>query len=193
MNEMKKLCILIFFFPFFSTSLYSQSLEVRKKICIDLVSCRESSYNSDTIVQKEDAVGYLGIRPIMVDEVNQIVGYKKYTLKDRLSKEKSIQMFLDYQDFVTPSYSYKDVCRNWNGGRKGKFKETTLIYWDLIKKDVIIEGILTYKRKVKNNPFYGTELQYLFDKGYENARKKHYIYHIIDGKSILIFDGKKIL
>lgn len=91
---------------------------------------KESS-NRNVIVG--DMVGILQIRPIMVREVNNILGYTKYFLKDRLNKIKSIEMFTIYTNHHTPNWDLELVCRRWNGGYRGEYKLETFKYYQQIK------------------------------------------------------------
>lgn len=49
-------------------------------------------------------LGWLQITPIMVKDANRIVGYDKYTLEDRLDKDKSIEIFNVIQDEYNPDH-----------------------------------------------------------------------------------------
>ena len=57
----------------------------------------ESEGNPNAYAKREEAVGVLQIRPIMVNEVNRLLhkfdSDKFYTLEDRWSETKSIEMF----------------------------------------------------------------------------------------------------
>jgi soluble lytic murein transglycosylase-like protein len=86
------------------------------------------AYNS-----KEDAVGCLQIRPIMVREVNRLLGEDKYTLKDRWNKAKSIEMFNVLRSHLKGA-SDEQIARTWNGGYNGKNIPETLQYWNKVKK-----------------------------------------------------------
>jgi soluble lytic murein transglycosylase-like protein len=86
------------------------------------------AYNS-----KEDAVGCLQIRPIMVREVNRLVGKDSFTLSDRWSKVKSIQMFNILRSHLKGA-SDEQIARVWNGGYNGKNNPKTLVYWKKVKK-----------------------------------------------------------
>ena len=88
------------------------------------------AYNS-----KEDAVGCLQIRPTMVREVNRLLGEDKYTLKDRWSKAKSIEMFNVIRSH-TKNPTDERIARNWNGGWNGHKKKSTLKYWNKVKKQI---------------------------------------------------------
>ena len=86
------------------------------------------AYNS-----KEDAVGCLQIRPIMVREVNRLLGKDSFTLSDRRSKVKSIQMF-NILRLHTNNPTDEKLARNWNGGYNGHKKQSTIKYWNKVKK-----------------------------------------------------------
>ena len=83
----------------------------------------------------EDAVGVLQIRPIMVQEVNRVLGFDKYTLQDRWDKQKSIEMFNVIRE-NTPNPTNEKVARNWNGGPNGYRKNSTLKYWDKVQNQL---------------------------------------------------------
>jgi soluble lytic murein transglycosylase-like protein len=86
------------------------------------------AYNS-----KEDAVGCLQIRPIMVREVNRLLGKDSFTLSDRWSKVKSIQMFNILRSHLKGA-SDEQIARVWNGGYNGKNNPKTLQYWKKVKQ-----------------------------------------------------------
>ena len=82
---------------------------------------------------KEDAVGCLQIRPIMVREVNRLLGKDSFTLQDRWNKAKSIQMFNILRSH-TKNPTDEKLARNWNGGWNGHKKKSTIKYWNKVKK-----------------------------------------------------------
>ena len=84
---------------------------------------------------RENAVGVLQIRPIMVREVNRRLGEDKYTLMDRWDKGKSIEMFNVIRE-TTPNPTNEKIARNWNGGPNGYKKESTLKYWKKVKEQL---------------------------------------------------------
>jgi hypothetical protein len=88
------------------------------------------AYNS-----KEDAVGCLQIRPIMVREVNRLVGKDSFTLYDRWSNVKSIQMFNILRSNLKGASNEK-IARVWNGGYNGKNNPKTLGYWNKVRKQI---------------------------------------------------------
>lgn len=100
---------------------------------VDAIIYVESRGDSMAHNKREDAVGVLQIRPIMLREVNRLLGYDKYTLKDRWSKAKSIEMFEVIREHTTNPTDEK-LARNWNGGWNGYKKQSTLKYWNKVKK-----------------------------------------------------------
>ena len=99
---------------------------------IDAIIHVESRGDSMAYNAKEDAVGVLQIRPIMMREVNRLLGYNKYTLDDRWSKSKSIEMFNVIKQHTT-NPTNEILARNWNGGWNGYKKKSTLKYWNKVK------------------------------------------------------------
>lgn len=59
-------------------------------------------------------LGWLQITPIMVKDANRIVGYDKYTLEDRLDKDKSIEMFNVIQDEYNPGHDIQFALKIQN-------------------------------------------------------------------------------
>lgn len=81
----------------------------------------------------EPSIGVLQIRPIMVREVNRILkkqkSEKRYKLKDRFSRDKSIEMFLVWKNYHHPEGGFETISRNWNGGPRGYKNKRTEPYW----------------------------------------------------------------
>ena len=100
---------------------------------LNAVMAVESNFDSMAYNAKENAAGVLQIRPIMVREVNRLLGKDKYTLKDRWSKAKSIEMF-NVIRLHTKNATDEMIARNWNGGWNGHKKQSTLKYWNKVKK-----------------------------------------------------------
>ena len=91
---------------------------------------------NNNIARNGDNIGILQIRPIMVYEVNRILGCNKYKLKDRFNPIKSIEMFKVYTNHHTPDWNLELVARRWNGGYNGELKLSTLNYYLKIKSNV---------------------------------------------------------
>lgn len=99
---------------------------------IDAIIHVESRGDSMAYNAGEDAAGVLQIRPIMMREVNRLLKENKYTLDDRWSKSKSIEMFNVIKDHTTNPTNER-LARNWNGGWNGYKKKSTLKYWNKVK------------------------------------------------------------
>lgn len=81
----------------------------------------------------EKAVGVLQIRPVMVDEVNRIVGFNAFILDDRLDSLKSVYMFVIFQREHNPTLDFETASRMWNGGDRGMRKTATIKYFNSVK------------------------------------------------------------
>ena len=95
---MKQTILSLSLLAFISTqSMWYDNPPIEQPIPIDTllnaVMAVESNFDTMAYNSKENAAGVLQIRPIMVREVNRLLGEDKYTLKDRWSKAKSIEMF----------------------------------------------------------------------------------------------------
>ena len=79
------------------------------------------------------SIGVLQIRPVMVREVNRILkrtkSDKRYKLKDRFSREKSIEMFMIWKNYHHPKDGFEEIARCWNGGPRGMKNKRTEKYW----------------------------------------------------------------
>jgi len=110
---------------------------IEQPIAIDTllmaVMAVESNFDSMAYNSKENAAGVLQIRPIMVREVNRLLGENKYTLKDRWNKAKSIEMFNVIRSHLKGASDEK-IARTWNGGYNGKNIPQTLQYWNKVKQ-----------------------------------------------------------
>ncbi len=96
------------------------------------------SKGDDLAVNKSGATGCMQIKPIMVREVNRIL-YKigetrQFTLFDRYSRVKSIQMFNIWRQYHHPDDSDEVIARCWNGGTNGHKMEATKKYWCKIQR-----------------------------------------------------------
>jgi len=100
----------------------------------------ESEGNDSAYAKKEEAAGCLQIRPIMVREVNRILGIQKseleYTLEDRWSREKSIEMFHIVNNHHNKNSTYEEIARAWNGGPNWFKKSLTKRYWKRVQKQL---------------------------------------------------------
>jgi len=100
---------------------------------LNAVMAVESNFDTMAYNAKENAAGVLQIRPIMVREVNRLLGEDKYTLKDRWSKAKSIEMFNVIRSHLKGATD-EEIARTWNGGYNGKNIPQTMQYWIKVRK-----------------------------------------------------------
>lgn len=82
------------------------------------------------------AKGILQQWPIMVRDVNRILGHNKYSLADRLIPGKAIEMFWIYQEHYNPEMDFEKMCRIQCGGPDGYLQNCTLQYLELVKKQL---------------------------------------------------------
>lgn len=101
---------------------------------IQAIFTQESSCGKRLIGDDGKAVGPLQIHKVMVDEVNRIVGYDRYGYSDRLSYDKSVEMFNIYQSYYNPHRDIEIAARIWNGGPRGMKKHTTKKYYKKVKQ-----------------------------------------------------------
>ena len=105
---------------------------------VDALIFVESRGNDSAFHKGENAVGCLQIRPIMVKEVNRVLGLQGstniYTLEDRWERGKSIEMFKIIANYYHQTSSYEKIARCWNGGPKGLQKKQTKKYWRKVQK-----------------------------------------------------------
>jgi soluble lytic murein transglycosylase-like protein len=139
---MKQLILSLSLLAFISTqSMWYDKLTYKQPIIepipidtlLNAVMAVESNFDTMAYNSKENAVGVLQIRPIMVREVNRLLGEDKYTLKDRWSKAKSIEMFNVIRSHLKGA-SDEEIARTWNGGYNGKNNPKTLGYWKKVRK-----------------------------------------------------------
>jgi len=88
----------------------------------------------------EPSIGVLQLRPIMVREVNRILKKQnideRYKLKDRFSREKSIEMFMVWKNYHHPEGGFETIARNWNGGPRGYKNKRTQHYWAKVQLEL---------------------------------------------------------
>jgi hypothetical protein len=105
---------------------------LKRPSLVDAIIYVESRGDSTAYNSRENAVGCMQIRPIAVRECNRLVGFDSFTLKDRWSVRKSIDMFNTIAAH-TPNPTNEKLARNWNGGPNGHKKKSTLNYWKKVK------------------------------------------------------------
>lgn len=126
---MKKILKSVILVAFLTCSTFCMAQKQDLSRLITAVATVESSLNEKAV--SGDCVGYLQIRPCVVNECNRILKVqksdKRYTLKDRFSKEKSIEMFYIIQDFYNKKYDMERALWIWNAGAFSKKKPVSYI------------------------------------------------------------------
>ena len=96
----------------------------------------ESRGNDSAYCESEKAVGCLQIRPIMLREVNRLLkrsgNEERFSLTDRWSREKSIEIFDTWRSLSHPDDSDEVIARCWNGGPRGWKRTATDRYWEKV-------------------------------------------------------------
>jgi hypothetical protein len=112
--------------------------ELKIKPLIEAMILVESEGNDSAYCKKEEAVGCLQIRPIMLAECNRILKLQKssisYDLLDRWSREKSIEIFHIVNQYHNKNATYEEIARFWNGGPKWAEKSATKGYWRKVRR-----------------------------------------------------------
>lgn len=84
----------------------------------------ESGHNEKAVSKNGKWVGYLQISKGMVDECNKILKEKRFNYNDRLNKDKSIEMFIIFQEQHNPEHNIVKALRMWNEGVSVKYRKT---------------------------------------------------------------------
>ena len=129
-----------------TTSTKVVEVKAKKDSSVQLVEALiqvESRGNASAVGDRhlgKPSIGVLQIRPIMVREVNRILkklkSNKKYKLKDRFSREKSVEMFSIWKDYYHKNSNIERIARCWNGGPLGYKTKATLGYWNKVKNEL---------------------------------------------------------
>jgi hypothetical protein len=115
-NEIKKTCI--------RYGLNNNQINILCSLAL-----RESSFDPDTFNRKDKSVGIFAITPIFVDEVNRILGFRKYSYIDRFSLCLSIEMMIIHTNRHVPNWNHKKICQHQNRDKN---------YYNLIQKEINI-------------------------------------------------------
>lgn len=96
----------------------------------------ESRGDDSAFCASEEAAGCLQIRPIMIREVNRLLrrsgSDERFSLTDRWSREKSIEIFDTWRSLSHPDDSDEVIARCWNGGPHGWKRTATDRYWEKV-------------------------------------------------------------
>ena len=104
----------------------------------------ESAGRVDAIGDSGQAVGCLQIHPEVVYDINRIYPCLKYGRALRYDKNKSIDICYRYLEHYGRAYEKKTgkkvtmeiLARCWNGGPSGWKKQSTVKYWNKVKKEL---------------------------------------------------------
>lgn len=105
---------------------------------IDAMCIVESGGMAHAVGDSGSAVGILQIHPVVVRDVNRILGREAFLLRDRLDPAKSRMMCWVYLSHY--GGSIEQMARKWNGGPNGHKKPATLAYWRKVKRVLYGEG-----------------------------------------------------
>ena len=84
--------------------------------------------------EREDAVGLLQIRPIMVREANRLLGEEAFTLADRWEPLESIDIFCTVMEHHNPKLDIDRAIAIWNPRCPASYREAVKAeYQDAIK------------------------------------------------------------
>jgi len=112
-------------------------------LILPLLAQVESNNDPHAVGDGGQAVGLLQIHPVMVRDVNRILGTKRYTLKDRLSPRRSGEMAVVYLSHYgrraiskarTREAKLIILARQWNGGPRGHKKQATKCYGEKVRR-----------------------------------------------------------
>lgn len=96
----------------------------------------ESKGDSNAVGTKND-VGVLQITPILLEDCNRIIGYERYTLKDRLDSLKSVEMFNLIQDHYNPQHDFHWALKLWNSGAPLSYHRKVMDKFNEIKNEAL--------------------------------------------------------
>lgn len=113
---MKKFLILFLLTVSVVANAADKNLEKKWGPVIEAIAQVESERNPKAVSKNGCYVGYLQISKILVNECNDIAGYKKYTYDDRMDRQKSIDMFIDFMERHNSGGNMERAIRLWNSG-----------------------------------------------------------------------------
>lgn len=101
---------------------------------IQAVIIKESRGDS-LAVGKNNDVGVLQITPVIVRDVNRILGENKYTLSDRTSVLKSVEMFNIIQNHYNPNLDLHLALKIWNPKAPISYHRDIMYIYDTIQEN----------------------------------------------------------
>ncbi len=86
----------------------------------------ESSCGKNFKHPDPNCVGHLGIKPIVVEDANRIIGTKKFKFSDRGNREKSFEIArIMFNHYANPDWDLGDFFLLWRCGYKGMNNPTS--------------------------------------------------------------------
>ncbi len=101
-----------------SLGVSAQDINLEKKWgpVVEAIAQVESEGHPELVSKNGLYVGYLQISKVLVRQVNQILGTKAYTYNDRYDKQKSIEMFIIFQEHYNKEGNMEMAIRLWCSG-----------------------------------------------------------------------------
>ncbi len=101
-----------------SLGVSAQDINLEKKWgpVVEAIAQVESEGHPELVSKNGLYVGYLQISKVLVRQVNQILGTKAYTYNDRYDKQKSIEMFIIFQEHYNREGNMEMAIRLWCSG-----------------------------------------------------------------------------
>ena len=87
----------------------------------------------DNAINSKQAVGYLQLTPILVKDVNRIIGTNNYTLENRNDRELSIEMFNIIMDNYNPQHDKHLAMKIWNPYAKLSYHRAVMNKYEELK------------------------------------------------------------
>lgn len=103
---------------------------------IEAIIWKESRGNTNAVGTSND-IGVLQITPIIIEDCNRILGYNKYTLDDRYSREKSIEIFNIIQAYYNPQKDFNLALKIWNPRSPLSYHRDILNKYEELKQENI--------------------------------------------------------
>ena len=88
----------------------------------------------DTAVSPKQAVGYLQVTPILVEDANRIEGYEMFTLEGRTDREESIRLFNVIMDNYNPQHDMHLALKIWNPYSKVSYHRAVMSKYEALRK-----------------------------------------------------------
>lgn len=106
-------------------------------LLIKAVIMKESQGNDNAVGDKnleKKAYGSMQIRADVITDLNKYCN-GNYSRKDSKNRARSVEMFKKYTKYWM-AYDDESAARIWNGGPNGCNKESTVSYWNDVKKNM---------------------------------------------------------